>query len=288
MTTTTGWLGGVRYVEDRAGGEGGGDSAGEEKGTVVFCHGWPDSEKVWDQQVHFLVGKGYRCIRFCLPNFDGNITHQWGLDFDDLRDRVADIIQHVSPGRKVHLVIHDWGCVYGAMLESKYPQLIDRVVSMDVAVFKSKKSLLGTLFMIVYQWSMVFVFLTGLNFIQTFYHRLMKAPVKHSKVVATPFICYPYYYFWRKIFTAGPSAYGLLKYTPQVPHLFLYGADPKRPEFTTFHSQAWLDKLEDLKKSDGISGSVPMTRSDHWLMVRQPTETNALIYEFLQKKKKDE
>jgi pimeloyl-ACP methyl ester carboxylesterase len=32
----------------------------------------------------------------------------------------------------VSLVLHDWGCMYGYMLERQHPELVKNVVSMDI------------------------------------------------------------------------------------------------------------------------------------------------------------
>ena len=37
-------------------------------GTLVMVHGWPDTYRLWDEQVAFLQAR-HRCVRFTLPGF---------------------------------------------------------------------------------------------------------------------------------------------------------------------------------------------------------------------------
>jgi len=262
------------------------DEGVDKCGTLVFIHGWPDSPAVFENQARYFKEKGYRCIRVCLPNFDGDITHPWGMDFDEMTEEVRKLIMEKVPrNEKVNLIIHDWGSLIGCLFEMRYGDMVNRVVSMDVSVYKPKRSILGIFFMIFYQWSMAFAFLFRLNFLQKAFMRVMKAPgiAKGSNAVITSYMAYPYYYFWKRILFSGEGrgVYGLDKYKPTHPHLFLYGDKPSRPAFTRFHSQEWLDLLVKLGKEDGKTKAVPLTKSDHWLQVREPDRVNELIEIFL-------
>lgn len=42
---------------------------GDGPGTMVMIHGWPDTWRLWDEQVAFFK-PGMRCVRFTLPGFD--------------------------------------------------------------------------------------------------------------------------------------------------------------------------------------------------------------------------
>ena len=42
---------------------------GEGTQTIVMVQGWPDTWRLWDQQVQALKAD-WRCVRFTLPGFD--------------------------------------------------------------------------------------------------------------------------------------------------------------------------------------------------------------------------
>ncbi len=50
---------------------------------------------------------------------------------------IADIVDAVSPARPVHLVLHDWGCVFGYEFAATRPERMARVVSVDIGDYKS-------------------------------------------------------------------------------------------------------------------------------------------------------
>jgi NAD(P)-dependent dehydrogenase (short-subunit alcohol dehydrogenase family)/pimeloyl-ACP methyl ester carboxylesterase len=97
--------------------------------TVVLVHGWPDSHVLWDGVVP-LLGQGYRIVRY-----DARGAGDSEVPKDVAAYRVATladdfdaVVTAVSPGRKVHVVAHDWGAA--TMWEYVTRQkAVDRVAS---------------------------------------------------------------------------------------------------------------------------------------------------------------
>lgn len=92
--------------------------AGEEKGTmntittkdgtkiyykdwgkgapVVFSHGWPLNADVWDEQMFFLVLRGFRCISYDRRGH-GRSSQPWGgNDYDTFADDIAALVDKLD------------------------------------------------------------------------------------------------------------------------------------------------------------------------------------------------
>src|SRR6266542_3655911 len=78
--------------------------------TIVMIHGWPDTYRLWDSTVEALKSR-YRCIRFTLPGFDA-VKERRSYTLDELIGFLKELIERLSPGQKVILMLHDWGCFY--------------------------------------------------------------------------------------------------------------------------------------------------------------------------------
>jgi len=75
---------------------------------VVFSHGWPLSADVWDDQMLFLAGRGYRCIAHDRRGH-GRSSQPWeGNDMDTYADDLGELIEHLDL-RDVVLVGHSTG-----------------------------------------------------------------------------------------------------------------------------------------------------------------------------------
>ena len=58
---------------------------------------------------------------------------EWGYRFDELGDALAEVIKaSTAADEKVTLVIHDWGSHYGFHLAARHPELVARIVALDV------------------------------------------------------------------------------------------------------------------------------------------------------------
>lgn len=88
---------------------------------------------MWNKQVKAL-SENYRCLVVDLPYFNGKhqITKSKGVGFKEISDGLAEIIEKQTKKKKVTLIIHDWGSLYGFMLYRDRPDLISRIATIDV------------------------------------------------------------------------------------------------------------------------------------------------------------
>lgn len=98
-----------------------------------MIHGFPDSVRMWDSQVAALTAEGYRCIAVTIPNYGAqeNSGH-WGYTFDQLTKMLSEVIEKNSKQKKVTLLIHDWGSLYGMNLATDRPDLVKRIATLDI------------------------------------------------------------------------------------------------------------------------------------------------------------
>jgi len=247
------------------------EGAGTE--SVVMIHGWPDTHRLWDAQVQALKAN-YRCVRFTLPGFD--VTKPGGAySLDELVDTARRVVEKACPGERVTLLLHDWGCVFGYHFASRHPQLVKRVIGVDVGDAGSRRNLaelsLKAKFMVVaYQWWLALAWRLGGRLgdrMARWMASRARAPAPPRDVGAQ--MGYPYAMQWFGV----KGGFGRLHvFDPQVPMLFFYG---ERKPFM-FHSTAWCAKLAARRGSRVIG--LP---TGHWVMVQRPKEFNEAVLAWL-------
>lgn len=115
---------------------------GPPEGPVLFfVHGFPDDERLWDENVQHFVAQGYRCARVTMPNYashpgihEGLTWRAAGYNFDELVEMLKSAVERAGGGKPPVLVIHDWGALYGFYLVKKYPSIASAMVVLDVAM----------------------------------------------------------------------------------------------------------------------------------------------------------
>lgn len=100
---------------------------------VVLLHGFPDTGRVWRNQVPALVDAGFRVI---VPDLRGygrsgkpaavDAYSMWRLTGD-----VVAVLDHLDVSR-THVVGHDWGAALGWVLASGLPERVDHLVALSV------------------------------------------------------------------------------------------------------------------------------------------------------------
>lgn len=97
--------------------------------VVVLVHGWPDSHDMWDATVPYLADT-YRVIRY-----DNRGSRNSGVPkkvsaytMARYADDFAAVVEALAPGRKVHVLAHDWGSV-GIWEYLSRPESVDRIAS---------------------------------------------------------------------------------------------------------------------------------------------------------------
>jgi len=245
---------------------------------LFFIHGWPDNASLWRKQFAALSGK-YYCIAVTLPNFGPEPVRAGGFDFPELVAGLASTIKKYQQlNAPVMLVTHDWGAYLGYLLERAHPELIARMVALDVGGHARPGSLKESLFIIGYQWTLIFCWLIGGalptlgNFLSRRFGRLIRVPRRQQAELKSR--CnYPYFYFWRGMLVPRWKSSLLGYYRPGCPVLYLFGqAKP-----VMFHSERWLKIVaESGGRSTAIAGA------GHWFMETHPDIVNRAIADWCQ------
>ena len=82
--------------------------AGSGDELILMLHGWPDTLALWDGTVGALQAH-YRCARLTLPGFE---TGPPAVSLDDMCSLLLKVADHLSPGKTITLLLHDWGCAW--------------------------------------------------------------------------------------------------------------------------------------------------------------------------------
>ena len=178
-----------------------------------------------------------------LPNYDGfRAEDKWGFDFPAVRDALIHVIHGVAKSNKVNLFAHDWGAVFAYMIESKEPELVRSMSTIDVGGRVHVASLSGKVLVPAYQlWlSSAMVIGNTLPFVGKSIGDLMtRACAKyfaHSPTFSTKHgshVNYPYFYFYKGMVTGGQGGLNSLhKYSPKCPTFYTYGSNK------VFHTRA--------------------------------------------------
>jgi len=230
--------------------------------TIVMIHGWPDTYRLWDAQAAFFKDR-YRCVRFTLPGFDIDKPRR-AYSFAETMAIVKEIVERASPGRKVILMLHDWGCVFGYQFAMRHPELVSKIIGVDIGdtgrahvrslSAKAKAMIVG------YQWWLVAAWIIGGpigRWMTRWIARAMRCRSDPRYIDSR--MDYPYYIAW----TNAHGGYrDMVKFEPKVPMLFIYG---KRKPFM-FHTPAWADARETRAFDTG-----------HWVMTEQPRQFNEAV-----------
>lgn len=265
--------------------------------VLFFVHGWPDDASVWRAQVEYFKTK-YHCKCVTMPHFGGRemsfrLGHrEEGYNFYELADILAENIRSECR-TPVILILHDWGCIWGFLMQARYPGLVKSIVALDVGQPSCVTGLdkaLGAFF--AYQFLPLAAF-----FIIRATARLGPTLRDWGRWVAdgairgfiwlaghgsrsiTADASYPYFHYLKgQGFRDAPkvSSGATLPTMPSCPCLFMYA---KRKPFM-FHSKAWAEHLK--KRSDCHVIPVNAGMKGHWLQVEKAQEVNEAIEKWLE------
>ena len=240
---------------------------------VVMVHGWPDSHRLWDAQVAALRDR-YLCVRFTLPGFDAAGAKR-AYSLDEIVQAIASVIERSCEGRRATLLLHDWGCVFGYQLALRRPELVERVIGVDVGDAGSRHHMaeIGPrpkLMILAYQYWLAWAWRLGGrtgDAMARWMARRLRCPVKPENIHAS--MGYPYAMRWLGV--AG----GLRQaktFHPSTPMLFIYGES--KPFM--FHSRVWAEHLAARPASRVVS--LP---TGHWVMLGKREEFNQAVLAWL-------
>eukprot|EP01064_Diplonema_japonicum_P010338 TRINITY_DN175_c25_g1_i1.p1 TRINITY_DN175_c25_g1~~TRINITY_DN175_c25_g1_i1.p1 ORF type:complete len:331 (+),score=115.47 TRINITY_DN175_c25_g1_i1:54-995(+) len=241
--------------------------------TVLFVHGWPDSAKLWDQQVVAFTEAGYRCIAVTAPGYDGEEVG-WGYTHEQISEMLAEVVEKHTESKKVTVFCHDWGCFWGYLLQANHPAMVKRMIALDVGGV-NKPSAAGILFILSYQFYNMLAFLLG-GPAGAFMNKMFLSTGKYkarpmSQCVAG--VNYPYLYMVIKMFTGKAGA--PLRPYKSIPMLYGYA----KKKLVGFHTQKWIDDL-----NTASDCGTKEFDCDHWIPVHKSEELNKWVLTWLEAK----
>ena len=240
--------------------------------TIVMVHGWPDTYRLWDRQVEALKDR-YRCVRFTLPGFDKEKPRK-AYTLDELLAFMHEVIMRVSPGKRVILLLHDWGCAFGYQYYNRNRDKVAKIIGVDIGDPASTQRVLTArekLIVFAYQtWNALAWKIGGSvgDWMMLAMARWAHAPSDPTHITSR--MGYPYWILW----FGGRDSYRRhgKRFEPECPMLFIYG----RRKPLRFHSPAWADKLA--AKS---GNQVVAFDTGHWVMSQQPERFNEVVGKWL-------
>ncbi len=240
--------------------------------SIVMVHGWPDTYRLWDAQVAALAGR-YRCLRFTLPGFDGSRPRR-ARSLDELTGFLRTLVARLAPDRRVILMLHDWGCVIGYEFYCRHPQLVSKIIGVDIGDVRSLEGALKLrekAMVAGYQWILAAAWLLG-GGIGDGISRLMARGLGYRGDSAhiNAGQAYPYYLTW----FGGAQAWRrqLQAFDPQCPMLFVYG----RRKPVMFHAPAWAEALH-----RRLGSQVVDFDCGHWVMLSRAQRFHQVVGDWL-------
>jgi len=246
---------------------------GDHAETLVMIHGWPDTARLWDAQVPALAPH-LRCARLTLPGFGAGQPAR-AVPLAELIDRLRQVVQALSPGRPVMLMLHDWGCIFGYQFVMQHPALVSRIIGVDIGDATSRRfvhylragqkaGVFGYQAWLALAW----VIGGGLGARMTrWMARKLRCPTDPQQIHAG--MNYPYFITW----TGRHGSYrGMLPFEPPCPMLYVYGRRKRVP----FHTPQWAERV-----AAQPGNQVLKMDAGHWLMVEQPALFNAAVLAWL-------
>ena len=224
--------------------------------TIVMVHGWPDTHRLWDAQAEALKAH-YRCVRFTLPGFEPGAPKR-AYPFSDLLEYLRTIVEQFSP---VTLLLHDWGCLLGYQFAMQHPELVERVIGVDIGDAGSRQHLAeigasGKLKIVAYQVWLSLAWMLGSDAMARVMARAIRVPPGRDVRAQMGYV-----YAMRWFGVAGGFR-GIKVFKPHCPMLYLYG---ERKPFM-FHSRAWAARMKAIGFPTG-----------HWVMRQAPQEFNRTL-----------
>lgn len=246
---------------------------GQGNETIVMIHGWPDTYRLWDAQVASLVQE-YRCVRFTLPGFDIEKPRR-AYSLAETIGIIKSVVEQASPGQKVILMLHDWGCAFGYQFYMQYPSMVSRIIGVDIGDVRSSDyvrslSVKSKAMIFGYQGWLALAWRIGGrigNNMTRFMARMLRCRSDQRYIASC--MNYPYYIAWTGAYGSYKAA---ARFTPSCPMLYIYG---RRKPFM-FHSPEWIEQL-DRQQGNRVLGF----DTSHWVMTDKPREFNQAVEDWL-------
>jgi pimeloyl-ACP methyl ester carboxylesterase len=100
---------------------------------VILLHGFPDSGRLWRNQVPVLAGAGFRVIVPDLRGY-GRSDKPAAADSYSFPSLVGDVMAVLGDAgaERAHVVGHDWGAALGWVFASLVPDRVDHLAVLSV------------------------------------------------------------------------------------------------------------------------------------------------------------
>jgi pimeloyl-ACP methyl ester carboxylesterase len=243
--------------------------------SIVMIHGWPDTYRLWDAEVAYFRDR-YRCVRFTLPGFDIDKPRR-AFTLAETLSIVGHIVDRACPGRRVILMLHDWGCAFGYQFAMLDPSRVSAIVGVDIGDAGTKAhvrslSAKAKAMIFAYQMWLAIAWRIGGGLgdrMTRWLARAIRCPSDPRFIGSC--MDYPYYIAW---FKAHGSYRAMVRFEPPARMLFAYG---KRKPFL-FHTRAWADAL-----ASRPGNAVLAFDTGHWVMSEQPREFDEAVDAWLKR-----
>ncbi|HLM27827.1 MAG TPA: alpha/beta hydrolase [Thermoleophilaceae bacterium] len=253
------------------------EQAGEGR-PVLLLHGFPDSHRLWRNQVPALVDAGHRIIAPDLPGYGDSEAPGEVADyrFRNLVRGLAELLDQLGVER-TSVVGHDWGAALAWGFTALAPERVDHLVALSVghpAVPRTLGQLRDFWYMLLFQapeaekllseddWALLRRWMTGAEDLDRYLEDLAR-PGR---------------------LTAALNWYR----ANHNPRAFVHGGrvpDVSRPTLGVWSTRDFACGEEQMVGSaDHVSGTWRYERIDgvgHWIPLAAPGRLNALLVEFL-------
>jgi pimeloyl-ACP methyl ester carboxylesterase len=101
---------------------------------VVFLHGWPQTARSWRLILPSLAAQGYTVIAPDLRGTGQSARAEDGYQKDNQAEDMRQLLRVLGLGPRVRVVGHGIGGMIAFSWAKKYPQEVERLVLMELAV----------------------------------------------------------------------------------------------------------------------------------------------------------
>lgn len=277
------------------------------KDLMFFVHGWPDSKDIWDEQVKYF-SKKYHCAVVDLPHHGDHVEglSRWGYNMEENADMIANTLKRClekTGKEKAILVCHDWGAIVTGLVERKFPELVSKMIVLDVECYSFKFSPQELFGMgVIYQYWLLFAWVVSVSvpFVGSYigdHMNLIMLRIFERDTTVNPFptktlyrsdgrVGFPaignYHYFYVHIGILTGQGQRLFEKYPQdnlkCQICFIYGADKGFP----FHSPEFVEILNNTPGCKVVAmKNEQRPFVGHWIMISEPVRLNKEIEEYL-------
>ncbi len=102
--------------------------------TVLLVHGLgQNAHRDWAETVDSLLAASFHVVTVDLPGFGASPPPALAYAFHTLSDQLAELLGHLAPGQRVHVVGHSLGGALSLHFAHRHAALVDRLVLVDAA-----------------------------------------------------------------------------------------------------------------------------------------------------------